>query len=425
MISAIICLLALPLIFLSDSIFEIYLFTAIFTTFACIVGAVTDRSVLLIYAFQLGLIAFVFPDGFVYTNDFTPSTLEIRAATYINLAIVFFSSSYWVFYSRPKQIKQQYINSVKFNSLFILIFIELLYLVFMFKFTVQSISFGRASAVEDGGLNVAGRGILNVIAMILPGLISFAISHKNYSRIKQLSYSIILTIPIFIFIFLQGNRFPLLFSLSIFLFINFPKFLIKPEKSFFSSFIVIVIGLLISSQMVNLRNSVYGVNGEPKLFGFIKSEGILESNVMLMRYFDFNDNTYGTSLLNILFFWIPRSIWSEKPTYLGFWLIREFEDVGSQHSAGFGFSGEAYADFGLFGGLLACSALGLIFSRLERFNYIHRKTYNIKFFYCALLMPFSFFMARNLDTAIFMLISISLLIYLFDKLFTRRISISG
>lgn len=424
LLSAFVCLIGIVLVVGMSSISMAYAATILCTTVACFVGLQCARKPILIYAFQLGLIIFVFPDGFLAGEallDMPSGSAEWIAAQYICLSILVFSFCYWMLLKVAKPRSQVNSFSVSSAALPSLIILEICYLVFAFKYTYQSFLFGRSAGVDDGGLNVAMRGVLNVLAMILPALFVFVLKHRQSSRRPYFLRSLIFSLPIFLYIFLQGNRFPLLFSLSMFLLVSFPGLLDLSWRSLLRVLVIVFFGLIVSASMIGVRDRIYDLQDNRMAFGVIKSEGLLESNALLVSYFDYSDHTFGASLGNILLFWVPRSIWESKPTYLGHWLIRSVNgvEVSSQHSAGFGFGGEAYADFGFLGGLIVCGLFGVAFSRMERFVSMFRKTYGLPFLYCTLLVPFSFFFARNVDTAFFMLFSMAILMVIFGRVFVR------
>lgn len=78
-------------------------------------------------------------------------------------------------------------------------------------------------------------------------------------------------------------------------------------------------------------------------------------------------NTYGSQILSAIFFWIPRSIWSEKSyssgQYIGESLNYSFTNLSSPLVS------EMYLDFGIIGVVLLSSLLGWFYYRLSSLSY--------------------------------------------------------
>src|SRR5438045_6884759 len=76
----------------------------------------------------------------------------------------------------------------------------------------------------------------------------------------------------------------------------------------------------------------------------------------------------GASTLAILLFWIPRALWPDKPTLMGYWFPRIASSRGfsAGHSIGLTFAADSYADFGFIGGILFCAIIGLTFGFVDR-----------------------------------------------------------
>jgi oligosaccharide repeat unit polymerase len=97
-----------------------------------------------------------------------------------------------------------------------------------------------------------------------------------------------------------------------------------------------------------------------------QSEGVVLINAQLIDYFQRFDHLGGRSLASMLLFWIPRQVWPDKPTLIGFWFPRAYGiKVESGFSAAAGFCGDAYADFGFTGGLLVCGLAGIALAMTE------------------------------------------------------------
>jgi oligosaccharide repeat unit polymerase len=99
-------------------------------------------------------------------------------------------------------------------------------------------------------------------------------------------------------------------------------------------------------------------------------EGTVASMSMIVSYFRDHGYLWGASNAGIFLFWIPRAIWVDKPTLLGYWFPRAYglKGVSAVHSVAATFAADGYVDFGFYGGILLSALLGLCFGRLERWS---------------------------------------------------------
>jgi oligosaccharide repeat unit polymerase len=154
-------------------------------------------------------------------------------------------------------------------------------------------------------------------------------------------------------------------------------------------------------------------------------EGVVRSNAKMVDYFSNKPFLFGESTGFIFYFWIPRSIWKEKPTMLGHWLIREYGDkgFGSGHSASFGFSGDFYADFGIPGAIFLSFLLGIGLKKLESIRiqsfYIEDER---KILY-AMVYPYVFFAVRSPITASITMIYILVVFFLLRRLLFKNLKV--
>jgi hypothetical protein len=119
---------------------------------------------------------------------------------------------------------------------------------------------------------------------------------------------------------------------------------------------------------------------------------------------------WGLSSSTLLMFWVPRAVWPSKPTFLGYWFIREYAPrgtVGSGHSVSFTFAGDAFADFGFWGGILFWAMMGYPIVLIERWaavNIQKRDDWSARLS-AAFLYPAAFFSVRSLNTAALITVS--------------------
>ena len=88
-----------------------------------------------------------------------------------------------------------------------------------------------------------------------------------------------------------------------------------------------------------------------------------DSYSMFMRVLKDDIVTYGRQLLGVIFFWVPRSLWADKPVGSGWFVAHETH-------LGFGnismpFVGEGYINFGTLGFFLFTILLAVVFAKLD------------------------------------------------------------
>lgn len=90
---------------------------------------------------------------------------------------------------------------------------------------------------------------------------------------------------------------------------------------------------------------------------------VYEVYLKTINYFpNIHDYLYGSSLLKIFVFWIPRDIWDSKPEELTTYVGRLFYGTsrGVGYSTGMTLTGEFYINFGIFGVIILSFVLGYL-----------------------------------------------------------------
>ena len=152
-------------------------------------------------------------------------------------------------------------------------------------------------------------------------------------------------------------------------------------------------------------------------------EGTVETMAMVVEYFRDQVYLHGESNLGIAFFWIPRSFWPEKPTFLGYWFPRAYglKGIGDIHNVAGTFAVDGYADFGFYGGILFCSVIGFGLSLLDRWC---ARTISLQghpaIVIASPLYGATFFAIRSLDTTIVSVTGVVALGFLFASLVVPR-----
>ena len=271
--------------------------------------------------------------------------------------------------------------------------------------------------------------IVSSLGLLLPAMIVFFYKNveEKYANLK----ATLLSMPVFIILFMLGSRFPLLFSLLAFLicgeYVNIYNISRKQMMT------VLVGGILlvsVTSMMKEIR--VYGVGNERhhtslvqkqeetvfvKVAEKMSPEGIIKMMNLSHTYFKNNYYTMGSSSLFLFYFWVPRFLWPDKPAMLGYWLPRKVQhNLGLWHSASFGFPGEFYADFGIYS-LLVTILFGILLKKLDCFvlsNLIYNRPKRIL---AAMIFPYVFFFVRSLITATMTLMSIMIYIIYISRFY--------
>ena len=147
-------------------------------------------------------------------------------------------------------------------------------------------------------------------------------------------------------------------------------------------------------------------------------EGVVEMTHLANVYFESHDLKYGECFGMLFYFWIPRSIWPEKPTQLDYWMPRYFNSgLSGTFSSASGFTGEVRADFGLFSYffmILFGFLLRKVNTMLLVSDFGRKPSYST--LYVVLLVPYVFFFVRSPLTASFSLFFEIATIYIVGRL---------
>ena len=236
------------------------------------------------------------------------------------------------------------------NHSYIIYILSILVLTVLIPLSVLAYQLGRESAyvIYYGGsavFKIFGQ-ICFSIAMVLPFVLWQTDGKKVVNKI--------LAVVVITSIALTGNRIGLVASvlplLSIFeLKYRYRTVLLLPA-------LLIVASLMKMSRTGGAKTEFEGVSTE-----ILSNESVIYGTKILLEYGDINYYPRYTGYL--LYFWIPRLVWHNKPGMLGYEFVRKYSSGFSVgHSASYGLAGEFYADFGylgifVFGLILLCSFL--------------------------------------------------------------------
>lgn len=278
-----------------------------------------------------------------------------------------------------------------------------------------------------GGEVSVFRQILSAISLALPALLAFYFS-KRKSSSKWLAFfnSFILALPFFIVIIASGIRFHLLFSVIGFIII----WIYRKSFSLFSISLIFIFAVVFTFFSFSIKSKKGILAGERIERGvnyydeaLYNVEGIIYYTALEFRYFNNAEYHLGKETAFILYFWVPRFIWPDKPEMMAYWLIRTLGTTGFDkgHSAEHGFAGYAYADFGWIGGVVFSFCIGILLFSLER-NIVNAFEYKKDFsmLYTVFLFPWTFFFVRSPITSTLVIFGILLFLRIIDLLFITK-----
>lgn len=394
---------------------------------------ISNKKIQLIDVWNLSFVFIILSEVFIRTSatDYMVSAIQylIVANNLINIGYLTKSNNY---FSKKRNIYTVYRDSrVVITVLFCLV---LFYFFMEIKTAIMAFTLGRMSTYGDGGNMLIISSLTNSLGLVLPSIMAY---YFIYIKRKSILIPFLLSLPIFIILFMGGTRFPLLFSFLGFILVVQGKIM---KKLTLKNSIVLATSILllvsVSSRMKDFRST--GISNPKSSIvqnhqsfkdiptylaaNYMSPEGVVDMTALMFKHFEKNDHLYGASSSFILYFWVPRAIWPEKPTMLGYWFIRQYRGgFGDAHSASFGFTGDLYADFGLFS-LIIVFFLGRLLKTAENFK---RRVF-IRGDYStvlrAMFYPFIFFFVRSPITSTMTFLGIIFIYYIMKRvMFAKHI----
>lgn len=320
------------------------------------------------------------------------------------------------------------------QTAFILILLVVSYVVYALPGAILAYRLGRNAAA---GILYTDRNLIlstffNGLALLLPSIIVFY--YKEIRKKKSLLIPLLISMPVFVILFVGGSRFPLLFSFGGFLIISQARsagritlnlkligFLLLLVTSSF------LMGQFRSGGLAGFQSGAKETVTETRLSKRIASEmspeGVVDMTALSMKYFESNPHTYGKSIAFLTYFWVPRAVWPDKPTMIGHWLIRKYRSGFSEgHSASFGFTGELFADFGYFS-LFFVFLLGMLLKWADLFRaYQLAQPMSYSKVLVGMIFSYVFFFVRSPVTSTMTFLVILLVQYLIKKLLFKNLS---
>lgn len=342
-----------------------FIFNLIFGCF--FIGLSLQKNInTLLFFYIFNLLFFVFIPWIHYSLNVTIwAKIPFFSNDYILLNMLLFFINIWVFlfyYISPifVKIKEKNTNQPNYlKSLFIcfMCFIIVFYSVDFnyIKLFLRGLEGDDVEYIEKSPILL----ILSALARILPAFIFLRFSDsKNFYK----------KITIFLFVLLCA--FPLSIPRFYVAYIYLP--ILLSSFSFFRRSIQITFIMILSIFIVfpflnqfRYFSSISNLTIFPEKEFFIQGHFDAYQNFLEVIRVDFI--TYGYQLLGVILFFIPRSIWPEKPVGSGYQMAENYNY--NFNNISMPFLAEGYVNFGYIGLLLFSAALAIIMKQLD-FKYL-------------------------------------------------------
>lgn len=412
----------------------------------CIVVVVADylrdRTFRLIHVWHLAFMYIVVSEMILSASELDHHPYGRMAANYIvvgNLLLYFgylFSPRFSSRGASSSNGKRESVLIPKVHSLYLIFILALVFLAYSIPLALSTLSMGR---VTDGAIrsvdNLLIDNFMLSLGLILPTMGMQVINVNEVGRTKLWTFRLI-TIVIFAVFLLLGTRYYVLFSLGGYLIAANRDivFNLRPRKFIVILSLIVIMGGILNS-VKDIR--IGGLGGEytskvtssdQDVFSAVASvlspEGVIKLNADAIDYFQRHDNLYGMSSGFLFYFWIPRSIWPDKPKMIGYWLVREYEDesgFSEGYSASVGFFGDLYADFHYFV-FPILFALGVALRKVERTTLEVLRERSSSLVLACMAYPAVFFFVRSPITTLTNLIGMYLAFLLVRFLIYRKLA---
>ncbi|MBS4019799.1 MAG: oligosaccharide repeat unit polymerase [Dechloromonas sp.] len=325
---------------------------------------------------------------------------------------------------RNKHYKSTVIGRVCSNDVLLVYFViaTILVMVFMLPLAVTNLSSGRDTNIIDADSTATLlRTFVFGLGMVLPAIIAKQIVANNVQQKNSLALYF-LAISLLFVLLATGTRYYFLFGVGGFL-VVLTRDNIFNLSSIRMAIFALVLGIVAYSAgaIKEMRGGgVHSYQSESSypdvnlplltsIGSMMSPEGVIRQTANLITYTEINDHTYGKAMGFPLYFWVPRSWWSDKPVMTGYWIVRHYEDGFSEgHSSSVGFFGDPYVDFGYFAFLIVF-IYGIILAKIQTIVEANLLASSRYVDLCAIAYPLVFFFVRSpvttLTTFVFMLIA--------------------
>ncbi len=231
------------------------------------------------------------------------------------------------------------------------------------------------------------------------------------------------TLPVLGAHFVVGTRYPMLFAIAGMFIVRWGAEPLRLRSwlrvGALGVLVVVLMSLMLQFRAQGLGNLSPGdLVAELAADGVDTSEAIVLTQARLVDWYEVNPHLAGRSTGSLFVFWVPRSLWSGKPTLLEYWFPREYGLRGfpENHSIAAGFGADGYADGGFTGGLLVAVLLGVALGVTD--GACSRVLTDRGSPYLVLVGPLfgaTFFAVRSLNTAIIASSGTALLAWLYRR----------
>lgn len=401
-------------------------------TFLLIVDLTIYKRITLLTVWNISYLFII--NSEIFHAEFLINNYTLQAVTYLTIAnnlinLGFLTYGKSSFKKKLPHSEKQNSNS-KFTGYF-LIGLLFLYVITTLPSALLAFSIGRISAWEQTNENLLLDSSMSALGFILPSIFAY---YYSYILKKKIWTSLVFSLPIFIILFLGGTRFPLLFSLLGFTIVTQAKNKFKFKfKNYIQIIAVISILLLASDSMKSVRKSANSSDTELRAYNIksenfttllnrqLSPEGVIDMTGLMFQHFETKPHLMGTSSSFIFYYWVPRTVWKEKPTMLGYWFIRKYRaGFGDMHSASFGFTGELFADFGLFS-LFIIFLLGRLLKIADNYKNLSFQSRGFEIVLAAMIFPYVFFFVRSPITSSINFIGILFFYFVFKKIMFKKV----
>lgn len=371
----------------------------------------------------------------VFSNpDLRNSQLSLTATKYIvtcnNVILMGYVMGDWILSKKKKKMVAEskiQLKPTKFSSIMLLGLVAL-FCYNQYEYSIMAFTLGRLYTIENYSLGLMDH-IINALGFILPAMLAY---YYCILKKKSVYIPLFISLPIFILFFLGGTRFFLLFSLLGFVIVYTT---VGTKQNNIKNYFILggaVIALLIMSNVMkswrnsssyNIEKSYSDYKSLPEYLSYehFSSEAAIKELTVLFRHFESREHLYGASSSFLLYFWVPRSVWENKPKMLGRWVVdKYYPELPSTHSITFGFVGDLYADFGYYS-VFFVFILGYFLKKIEVFKDVQFGYKNHKLILGAMFYPVIFFSVRDPITSLISFMGIYFFFQLFQKVILKKI----
>jgi oligosaccharide repeat unit polymerase len=144
----------------------------------------------------------------------------------------------------------------------------------------------------------------------------------------------------------------------------------------------------------------------------------------VVRYTQEHDVTYGRQIMGVLFFFVPRSLWPDKPVGSGYFIGEQFRydflNISCPYMA------EGFINFGLIGMIFFMAVLAIMFKTLDSFYWARVKAHALNNYwiiiYPSLTGAFFFIFRGDLLSSFAYTFGLLVVSFLFHKMLSFRVS---